>query len=82
MFVIIVFFIILIFFFAAFYFSQGTFPEPFRKTAIFKNPKTGHYEEKEIDEKGNIITEKIEPKPKKKELEPIIMKKLIILNKI
>ena len=72
MFVIIVFFIILIFFFAAFYFSQGTFPEPFRKTAIFKNPKTGHYEEKEIDEKGNIIPEKIEPKPKKKELEPKI----------
>ena len=69
MFAILIFFIIFIFFCAAFYFSQGTFPEPFRKTAIFKNPKTGQYEEKNIDEKGNIIPEKIEIKTKKKELE-------------
>jgi hypothetical protein len=80
MFAILIFFIIFIFFCAAFYFSQGTFPEPFRKTAIFKNPKTGQYEQKNIDEKGNIIPEKIETKTKKKELETKINNNIKIDN--
>ena len=65
---ILIFFIIFFFLYAAFYFSQGKFSKPFRKTAIFKNQKTGHYEEKEIDEKGNIII------PEEKEIEIEIKK--------
>ena len=63
--IILIFFIIFIFFIGAVAMSGGTLPTPFAKTAIFKNPKTGHYEEKEIDEKGNIIPEKKETEIKK-----------------
>jgi len=63
--IILVFFIIFIFFIAAVAMSGGILPTPFAKTAIFKNPKTGHYEEKEIDEKGNIIPEEKEIEIKK-----------------
>lgn len=51
-------FLLLIFFLVVFSGKiGGSLPNLFEKTALFKNPKTGQYEERKIDEKGNIIYE-------------------------
>lgn len=51
-------FLLLIFFLVVFSGKIGwSLPNLFEKTALFKNPKTGQYEERKIDEKGNIIYE-------------------------